>query len=108
MKMKKTLLILTLLSALVFPLSSFAFAEFPVGTSPSITSLFANALSALWVIFTGIAVILFVFAGILFLTAQGRPEELTRAKQAFLWGVVGVVVAILAFSIIKIIETALL
>ncbi|MEK7562087.1 MAG: hypothetical protein AAB509_00195 [Patescibacteria group bacterium] len=105
--MKKSLLLLTLLSILTLPLSSFAFAELPNGGSTTITTLFNNILSAVWIIFTGVAVIFLVFAGVLFLTAQGDPTKLTTAKQAFLWGVAGVVVAIIAFSIIKITETAL-
>ena len=73
--MKKSLLFLTLLGALILPLSSSAFADLPLGTGPTITSLFTNILSAVWLIFTGIAVILFVFAGILFLAAQGDPAK---------------------------------
>lgn len=56
-----------------------------------------------WVIFGAIAVISFLVAGILFLTAHGAPEKLQTARAAVLWGVAGVVVGIIAFSIISII-----
>lgn len=54
-------------------------------------------------IFGAVAVICFLVAGVLFLTAAGDPGKLTIARAAFIWGIVGVVVGILAFSIIEII-----
>jgi len=61
----------------------------------------------MWPIFVTIVIVMFVVAGILFLTAQGQPEKLTQAKQAFIWGVIGVVVGILAYSIVFIVQSAL-
>ena len=58
-------------------------------------------------VFGGIVVIMFVFSGILFLTAQGEPEKIKTARHAFLWGVVGVVVGIVAYSIIAIVSSFL-
>jgi uncharacterized membrane protein YjfL (UPF0719 family) len=43
-----------------------------------------------------------VIAGMLFLSARGDAEKIKTAKGAFLWGVVGIVVAILAYSMINI------
>lgn len=60
-------------------------------------------LGKIWILFAGIAVLMFIYAGILFLTAQGIPEKVSSARQAFLWGVVGVVVGIIAYSIIAIV-----
>src|SRR6185295_13923407 len=42
----------------------------------------------------GLAVIMFVWAGILFLTSGAKPENLGKAKNALLWGVVGVAIAL--------------
>lgn len=54
-------------------------------------------------IFGGVAVISFVIAGILFLTSNGEPEKIKQARAAVVWGVAGVIVGILAFSIIAIV-----
>jgi len=56
-------------------------------------------------VFTIIAVVCFVIAGVLFLTAQGSPEKIQAARNAFLWGVAGVVVGVLAFTIISIVKS---
>lgn len=60
-----------------------------------------------WVAFTIIAVIAFVVAGVQFLTAQGDPEKISRAKMSFVWGIAGIIVGIIAFSIILIIRNSL-
>ena len=76
-------------------------------TNLNITGVGSALLSGLWIVFTAIAVIMLVIAGILFLTAQGNPEQVSKARSAFLWGVVGVVVAIIAYSIIAIVGSVI-
>jgi len=56
----------------------------------------------LWIIepiFFGLAIIMFLYAGILFLIAEGDPSKLTKARQAVLWGVIGIVVGLLGYGI---------
>ena len=53
-------------------------------------------------VFAAIAVIMFIWAGVTFLTANGAPEKIQQARTAAMWGVVGVIVMILAYSIFAI------
>lgn len=73
----------------------------------SIQSLSIAIAQVVWLVFTVIAVICFVLAGIMFLTAQGEPDKIKTARAAAIWGVAGVVVAIAAYSIISIVSKAL-
>lgn len=103
--MKKTLLNLALIGTLILPVAAAAQVG---GQPPNVTGLdlvgIGNIIAdAAWVIFTILAVVMFVVAGIMFLTAQGDPEKVKNARNAFLWGVAGIVVAILAFGIITIV-----
>lgn len=96
---------LTLASAVTLLLPVMAFA-LPAGV-PSIGNLTAIVTyieNALWIIFGLIAVIAFVMAGILFLTAGGQPEKIQSARSAFIWGIAGVVVGIVAYSVVAIIS----
>jgi len=52
----------------------------------------------LWPIFSGLVVIIFIWAGILYLTARGEPGKIQAANKALIWGMVGVAVGILAYS----------
>lgn len=60
-----------------------------------------------WPIFLGIVVIMFIFAGLKFLTAQGDPGKVGEARKALMWAVIGVAVGILAFSAEGIIKSIL-
>jgi len=104
---KKNIALATLIT-LFSPVLTYAvdFAQ-PKGGFTNLTSVVTYLLDPVWVIFTGFAVVAFVVSGILFLSAQGDPNKLTTARQSLIWGVVGVVVAILGFSIMTIVKTTL-
>lgn len=102
--MKKILLSLMLLSILALPVAVFAQ---PVNTITSLNQLADKIKTAAWTVFGIIALVCFVIAGVKFLTAGGVAEKVIEARTAFLWGVAGVVVGILAYSIISIIERLL-
>ena len=109
--MTKTKLAISLISLSILLLPIAAVAQMSptangglVNTSVSSLGSLVNAIeNAAGLVFGCIAVICFVVAGILFLTAGGAPEKIQAARSAFLWGVAGVVVGIIAFSIIAIV-----
>jgi len=74
------------------------------GGISSIGAIVYNLLLPIWEAFIGFAIVAFIIAGFKFLTAQGNPAELSIARKAVIWGMVGVTVAILGFSIQDIIE----
>lgn len=102
--MKKIVVSLLLLSALVLPITAMAIPQQPdEGGIGSIDELYITIGSIAWKVFVIVALIMFVIAGILFLTAAGNPEKIAQARNAFLWGVVGIIVGIIAFSIVAIV-----
>ena len=62
-------------------------------------AVFDNIFNFVWPLFTIVAILFFIVAGYLFLSANGDAAKVKTAKSALLWGIAGVVVAILAFSI---------
>ena len=90
-------------SAVIDPGAGPAYAGYGSSYTFSYVYYLQQILNSLWILFTAIAVIFFVVAGILFLTAQGNPEQVSKARSAFFWGVVGVVVGIIAYSIITLV-----
>lgn len=95
------------MALLALPLAAFAFSS---GSTPNtvgtlnVTDLINIVLDFVWPIFAGFAVLMFVIAGFYFLTSQGDPTKVATARQAVLWGIVGVVVGLVAFSIPAIIR----
>ena len=104
--MKKIILVLTLLAVLTMPVMALAqISTAPPTINTDLEGLGGKIVSAVWIVFTVIVIIMFVIAGILFLTAQGSPEKVATARLAFLWGVVGVVVGILAYTMITVVTS---
>ena len=58
-------------------------------------------ISVLMFILFPIIVMMIVYAGFLFVTAQGKPENLKKARSALVWGVIGglIILGAQAFSI---------
>jgi len=105
--------------ALALSLTSVAFAQAP--TSPIIppgfeannmvgnitnTDTLVGVIMGLvnWIAwFVGLlAVLMGLYAGILFITAGGNAETVTKARNILLYAIVGIAVAILAFSLVAI------
>ncbi len=108
--MKKITLSSVVVSALTLPFLAFAIDSSTPPQEASISdfpTLIALIEKVMWWVFGAIAVIMFVVAGILFLTAQGQPEKVQAARSAFIWGIAGVVVGIIAYSILAIIGNGL-
>ncbi|OGZ78142.1 MAG: hypothetical protein A2358_02215 [Candidatus Staskawiczbacteria bacterium RIFOXYB1_FULL_37_44] len=100
--MNKKILFLALSSVLIFPFTALGQLQ-SFGPRITVFYLLDKFLASLWIIFAAFAVIMFVYSGIIFLTAQGDPSKISTARQAFLWGVVGVIVGIIAYSIITVV-----
>ena len=90
-----------------------AFAQFQPGNYPSsngglnIVGLVDIIFNILWPIAVAFFIIMFVLAAFQFAAARGEPETVGKARQSVIWGAVGVVVALLAWSIPFILRTQL-
>lgn len=99
---KKVLSVVITLGAVALPVLALAAGlsiPSPQSKDTSVAALMENAATAVWYIFAGVAIIMFLIAGVLFLTANGSPEKIGQARQAVIWGIVGVVVGLLAGGI---------
>jgi hypothetical protein len=110
--MQKNKIALISLTALVLPVLALAQMQTtaPGGPNVQITdfqSVIESIENMVGLVFGAVAVVCFVVAGILFLTANGAPEKIQAARSAFIWGVAGVIVGIMAFSIIAIVASML-
>jgi FtsH-binding integral membrane protein len=110
--MKKNLP-LVLLLAILFLVPFFSFgAAFPRPADNSIAlgdigNILDDIVSIIWEVFAVISVIMFILAGFEFINAQGEPAKINKARQFVIWGVVGIVVAIIGFSIVQTIQTGI-
>jgi len=112
---KKLIIAVSLITLSVFPAATLAVAVFNPGAAPripnSITDLWVdvivNILRFIWPIFVGAAILMFLVAGFVFLTAAGDPNKVKLARDAMIYGVAGFVVGLVAFSLPYIIANTL-
>lgn len=101
MKTSKILFGLALLTIVTLPVVALAQ---PSVSVTDFNDLIVKVGDILWKIVMLVALIMFVIAGLMFMFAQGDPTKVATARQFVLWGVVGIIVAILAYSIVAIVE----
>ncbi len=101
--MKKFLLSLAAISVLSLPLiglaASATVSPVMITTTDQLTNLINNIGTWIFGIVIAIAIIFFVLAGFYFITAQGDPAKVGKAREMITYAIVGVVVAILAKGI---------
>lgn len=68
-----------------------------VAKSADIAQLILKVINYAIIIIGVLAVLIFVYAGFLYLTAAGDQERIEKAKNTLLYAVVGVVVSVLGF-----------
>lgn len=108
MKKIQFLILLGVLALILCPLGYASAQLHDFGSSSySLEGIVKSIVDLSWLVFEVIAVICFVIAGILFLSANGEPAKLILARSAVIWGIAGVAVGIIAYSIIKITEAFL-
>jgi hypothetical protein len=50
---------------------------------------------------SALAVIFFIWAGILYITGKGKTEKGDVAKDRLIWGVVGLVIALISWALVR-------
>ena len=76
-------------------------------SNTSIAAIISNVMMWLLAIIGVIAVIGFVIAGILYLTAAGNEDQIQKAKTAMVYSIIGVIVALLGLVILTAVEAML-
>ncbi|MFP4022847.1 MAG: TrbC/VirB2 family protein [Candidatus Paceibacterota bacterium] len=106
-KKVKTLLIGVLLFVLLTPTFVQA-VENPLDGIDSFPDLISTILKDIVVpIGAVIAALAIVYSGFLFVTAQGNTEQLSKARSAFLWAVIGGLILIGSWAIAEAIQATL-
>lgn len=77
------------------------------GSDPSsfVASLIRNGILLMIIVAFVAALIWTILAGFKFIMAQGEPKEISAAQSQITWGIIGLVVVLTAYAIVRIVET---
>jgi fumarate reductase subunit D len=107
--MKKIIYLFLLLAVAVFPIIALADPDVPAAVTPqSVTPIpntnFENTIGFLtnwfFAILLVVAVWFLLWAGFTFVTANGEPDKITKARSQVMYGLIGVLVAVMAKGIV--------
>ena len=70
--------------------------------------LIARVINGTIAVSGSVALLMFVYGGVVWLASMGRPEWITKGKQTLLWAVIGMAVIALAYIVTYTIFAALL
>lgn len=106
--MKKLVFLLTLIIPLILTTSVLAVPlslPNPLGNVTTIEALILNISNYIVGLVTSLAVLMFVWAGILFLTSAGRPTQIEKAKKTTIYAVIGLAIATAGAGLIALVKT---
>lgn len=106
--MKKRLFSLLALGLVFFPVLSVSAATLtnPLGTT-NIRTVIGRLITAILGVVGAIALLMFVYGGFLWLISAGVPDRVKKGKEVMKWAVLGLVVIVGAYTIVRAIVTAL-
>ncbi len=67
----------------------------------AVTDVVGRAIQLLLAFIGSIMIVLYIYAGILWMTAAGNSEQMEKAKQIFVWATLGVVVMLASYLIVS-------
>lgn len=104
-KYKKTALLIALLS--IAPMAAQAQSlTNPLGTV-DIPTIVGRLISAILGITGALALLMFVWGGVQWLTSGGAPDKVKKGKDTLIWATVGLAVIIMAYALVSAIVGAL-
>lgn len=78
-----------------------------VTSTSDITRILGNIQKIMWAILFIVIVIMFIWAAITFVTAEGDPSKLEKARNRMLYGVIGIVIGLLASGIFFLVSSVM-
>ncbi len=77
------------------------------GASTDLMVTVKTILNAVFTIIGVVAVVMIILGGVTYATSQGDPNKVKKGKDTILYGIIGLVVALLAFAIVNFVLGAL-
>jgi intracellular sulfur oxidation DsrE/DsrF family protein len=106
MKIKKLVPGILLLT-LVLPLIVAAQVPTPVQNTSDVIKVLNNVKNLIWIVLGVLVVIMFIWAGITFVTSEGDPGKIGKARDRLLYGIIGIIVALLAGGVLMLIQSVM-
>jgi TRAP-type C4-dicarboxylate transport system permease small subunit len=79
-----------------------------VGTDNSFSSDLQGILNAIVGVLGLVAVVVIIIGGVTYMTSSGDASKVKKAKDTILYGIIGLIVAALAFAVVNFVITGII
>ena len=69
--------------------------------TPSLEGTLQKIVTFIFALMGIVAVFVIIYAGFMMMTSSGDPGKVKKGKDTILWGIIGLIVAILAYAIVN-------
>ncbi|MCX6795362.1 MAG: pilin [Candidatus Falkowbacteria bacterium] len=73
----------------------------PLGTSTTVFSLTGRIISVVLGLVGSIALVMFIYGGVLWMTSAGSADRVKKGREAILWAVIGMAVIFASYGLTK-------
>ena len=103
--MNKKLIIISAISTLLLPVVVLAYISPGLPTAVgTFDLLITKIINIVWPILAAATVLSFFVSAFFFVTSNGEPDKVSTARQALIYGIIGIVVSLTALSVPAIIK----
>lgn len=99
--MKKYISPVLLLLVLALPAFAQDVLPNPLGNVTDPNEVIGNVIKAFLGVVGGIALVVFIYSGVMMLISEGKPEQINKAKTAILWAILGLIVIFASYGITR-------
>lgn len=79
----------------------------PLGNNVDVNVFIGQIIYGIMGIVGSLALAMFIYGGLVWMTAAGSPEKVTKGKNILIWATIGIVVIFSAYTIVRFIITSI-
>lgn len=76
-------------------------------TSIDIPTLIGNIIHSVLGIVGSLALVMFIYGGLLWMTSAGKQEQVTKGRDAMLWAAIGIIIIFSAYALVNLVLTTI-
>ncbi len=100
-KMFSVIILILLVSIIATPALAIKDPEKPEGVPSGLLNIINSISEAILYVVGTIAVLFIIIGGFQYITSAGNPDAIEKAKNTILYAVIGIIIALLAYAIVK-------
>ena len=79
----------------------------PLGDTTNIPTLLGKIINAALGIIGSLALVMFIYGGVLWMLSAGKADQVTKGKDTLIWATIGIIIIFSAYALVKLVLTSM-